>query len=296
VRSLDHLFREATAVVDAGDREALEYLLRSHPRLVRERLEEPGSWLHDEVGDTLGGYFARPWLLWFVAGNPVRHQRLPRNIARLAAVIIQAARHERVASLKEQLDYTLGLVTTGRVPRESGVEIELIDTLIDAGATPGNGLGALGAYNLAAAQRLIERGGELTLAAALCLGRADDTARLAPGSTAPDRQVALAAAALNGNAQALQTLIALGVKLDAYSTGIHPHATALHHAVGAGSLDAVKILVEAGAALDIKDTLHHGTPLDWAEYGQREASDPGPAAKYAAIAAYLRKRQPGRKA
>jgi hypothetical protein len=38
-----------------------------------------------------------------------------------------------------------------------------------------------------------------------------------------------------------------GVDLNAYSPpGFHPHGTALHHAVDSGSLDAVKVLVEAG--------------------------------------------------
>jgi peptide-methionine (S)-S-oxide reductase len=33
-------------------------------------------------------------------------------------------------------------------------------------------------------------------------------------------------------------------------------------------LEAVKLLVEAGATLDAKDNIYDGTPLDWAEYGE----------------------------
>jgi peptide-methionine (S)-S-oxide reductase len=58
---------------------------------------------------------------------------------------------------------------------------------------------------------------------------------------------------------------------------LYSHATALHHAVCSGSLDAVRVLVEAGAALDARDTIHAGTPLGWAEYG-----------KHVEIAEYLR--------
>jgi len=46
-----------------------------------------------------------------------------------------------------------------------------------------------------------------------------------------------------------------------------------------GSLDAVKVLVEGGASLDVKDTIYEGTPLGWAEYGEQ-----------AEIAAFLRER------
>ena len=58
----------------------------------------------------------------------------------------------------------------------------------------------------------------------------------------------LAGAASCSPAHTLAILIDLGVDLNAYSpTGFHPHGTALHHALGSGSLDAVKVLVEAGA-------------------------------------------------
>jgi hypothetical protein len=50
------------------------------------------------------------------------------------------------------------------------------------------------------------------------------------------------------------------------------------------------VLVEAGADLTRRDTLHDATPLGWAEYGERTAGDARPAKPYAAIAAYLRGR------
>jgi ankyrin repeat protein len=125
-----------------------------------------------------------------------------------------------------------------------------------------------------------ERGARLTLLAAVCTGRMDDVARLARGASAGERQAALAGAALYGRAEALALLIDLGVDLNAYSPpGLHPHGTALHHAVDSGSLDAVKALVEAGAELRTKDRVYEGTPLDWAEHLRRTE-----------IAAYLREK------
>ena len=270
---IDKLFREAVSHIDTGQTDELKRLLDANPQILRVRLESPGDWLLDLVDGALEGYFKDPYLLWFVAENPIRHEKLPTNIIEITNTIIVAAQQEQVETLQEQLDYALGLVVTGRVARESGMQLQLMDVLIDAGATPGAGHGALSGRNLEAAAHLVKRGGELTLAAAICLDH-DDVERLAMVASTQDKQIALVAAALNGRAEALTRLLQLGVDSDAYSTAIHPHATAIHHAVDSGSLDAVKVLVEAGARLDTKDKIYNGTPLDWAEHlGRREIAD-----------------------
>jgi peptide-methionine (S)-S-oxide reductase len=265
------LFREAVSAIDAGDVSALECLLSAHPELVRDRLDD------DEEGEV---YFQRPYLLWFVAENPIRKGKLPQNIVQVTHAILEAA--ERQGSLEEQIDYALALVCSGRVARESGAQGELIDVLCDGGADPNGALvPALAHGELAAAERLLGRGAGLTLLVAVCMGRAEDVARLAPVASAEERQSAFAGAALYGRAQTLALLIDLGVDLNAYSpAGFHPHATALHHAVDSGSLDAVRVLVEAGADLSTRDRVHEGTPLGWAEHLQRTE-----------IAAYLRGRK-----
>src|SRR5207245_371241 len=82
------------------------------------------------------------------------------------------ARREGASSLQEQLDYALTLVSWSWIARESGVQIELIDVLVDAGAaTDGNPGNALVNGNFDAASHLVERGATLTLRTALCLGR-----------------------------------------------------------------------------------------------------------------------------
>ena len=104
---VDVLFREAVSAIDAGDVSTLKRLLTTHPELVNERLDSPGGWLREKVGEALEGYFRRPYLLWFVAEDPVRNGKLPRNIVPVARTIIEAARREGVDSLQEQLDYAL---------------------------------------------------------------------------------------------------------------------------------------------------------------------------------------------
>jgi peptide-methionine (S)-S-oxide reductase len=209
----------------------------------------------------------------------------------VASEIIQAAEREGVDSLQEQLDYALRLVSWSWVARKCEVQIELIDVLIDAGASPdGNPNNALVNGNFAAAAHLVERGAKLTLATALCLERWNDVTRLAQTASASEKQFGFILAALNGKAEALRRMIDLGVDLNRPSADLYSHATALHHAVSSGSLEAVKVLVEAGAALGTKDRAWNATPLEWAEYYINEAKGNGAGKSYPEIAAYLREK------
>lgn len=51
-----------------------------------------------------------------------------------------------------------------------------------------------------------------------------------------------------------------------------------------GSLDSVKVLVDAGADTRAKDKVYGGTPLGWAEHYVGEARDDESRARQAAIA------------
>jgi peptide-methionine (S)-S-oxide reductase len=53
--------------------------------------------------------------------------------------------------------------------------------------------------------------------------------------------------------------------------GYHSHSTPLHQAVSSNHAEVVRLLVERGARLDLQDTVHRGTPLDWAIHGGRTA-------------------------
>lgn len=285
----DSLFREAVAAIDAGDVSKLERCLAANPDLVRKRLESPSAWLRDTVGNALDGFFRQPHLLWFVAEDPVRNNILPKNIAQVARTIIDKAKHEGADNLQEQLDYALQLVSFSWVARKCGVQIELIDVLIDSGAAlDGNPDNAIVNGNFAAAAHLVARGAKLTLATALCLERWDDVTLLASPASTSEKQFAFILAALRGKAEALRRMIDFGVDLDRPSADLYSHATALHHAVSSGSLKAVKVLVQAGAALDTKDSAWNATPLGWADYYIAESKGDEAGKSYREIAAYLR--------
>ncbi len=74
-------------------------------------------------------------------------------------------------------------------------------------------------------------------------------------------------AAATGRWKALPILAELGFAVDSPSG-----RTALHHAAGAGNVDAIKMLVELGADLTIKDPTYQATPLGWAEYTSAQTS------------------------
>ena len=284
---LDDLFRQAVDAIDAGDLPALEGLLRDHPDLVRRRLTRPGKWLAEQTGGSVPGLLRRPYLLWFIAEDPVRRGTLPDNIVSIARAIVEAAKREGGKTLQAQLDYTLRLVAWSGVAADRGVQLPLLDVLIDAGARPDEANNALVNGHLAAAEHLIRRGGALSLGAALCLDRWDDVPRLFAAASEKQRRMAFVLAALNGKAESLRRMIALGANVNTPSADLYAHGTPLHHAVCSGSLAAVQVLIEAGADVNTRDTAWRGTPLGWAHHYVEESKDVDRRRRYDAIAEYL---------
>lgn len=281
----DPIFREAVEAIDAGNMATLQSLLTAHPQLIYTRLDTPTD-----------GYFKQPYLIWFVADNPIRNKKLPPNITDITRLLIDTAKKDYFEDFQYYIDYTLGLVSTGSVPRDCGVQIEMIDLLIDAGASPGGGIGALAHGNMDAARHLIERGGELTLATAIGLDLIDDVHRLLKDASSTEKETALMVAAFYGKTDMIKLLIAQGVDVNAYlspSSGFHHHASALHQAIYSTSLEAVKMLIEAGANLEAKDLAYSGTPLGWAMYMQTEETDEEKIRKYAGIEQYLQDKANG---
>jgi peptide-methionine (S)-S-oxide reductase len=289
--NIDQLFQQAVALIGAGDVPALDRLLTEHPELARERLAAPGPWLRDKIGDALNGFYKDPYLLWFVAEDAPVLGRLPKNIADVARTILRSA--QGVPGLQDQLDSALRLVCWSGVAQRCGVQIELIDTLLDAGASPDGGPNnALVNCHVAAAEHLVARGAELTLASAVCLERWADARRLAVKASEANKQFALVLAALNGKAEAVKWLVEAGADVNRPGADLYPHGTPLHHAVCSGSLATVRALVDAGADPAKRDTAWDGTPQGWAEYYVAERKDADSQRRYGEIADYLRDLRP----
>jgi hypothetical protein len=270
--AFDALFQRAVLAIDAGDEKELRDLLDEHPELATQRLTAPGEWLTGSIGDALKHFFKDPYLLWFVSEDAVRNKILPSNIASIASIIIGIAKKENPSGIKEQLDYGLKLVAWSSVARECGVQIALLDVMIDAGAAI-NGVSndALVNGNFEAAEHLINRGAGMTLATALLLGKWEEAEQLAAVASPDQKQFSFILSALNGKAEAVSRALSYGADINKPSKDLYSHATALHHAVYSGSMETVKVLVEAGADMAIRDSLWDGTPLGWAEYGGQDA-------------------------
>lgn len=263
-RIRDPEFRRAVDLLDAGDAEGLRAHLGRYPDLVSRRVRFEG-----------GNYFTNPTLLEFVAENPVRRDRLPPNVVEMAAIVLDAGAKADRASM----DATLALVCSGRVARECGVQIALVDLLCDQGADPDSGMRpALVHGELEAVDALVRRGARVDLVVASATGRSSDALRALPASDGAARHLALALAAQHGHADVVRLLVDAGEDPSRYNPlEAHSHSTPLHQAALAGHEEVVRVLVERGARLDVEDILFHGTPLDWAEYAGKTA-----------VAAYLR--------
>jgi ankyrin repeat protein len=277
-------FEAAVEAVIDGHVDVLGALLRQSPELARARSNRVTHFdppVH------------RATLLHYVAANGVEgyRQRTPSNAAAVAALLLESsAEVDALADMYGGQCTTMSMLVSSGHPAKAGVQVALVETLLDFGAAvDAKGSGewtsplatALAFGYLPAAQALVRRGAPIdTLAVAAGLGLLDDARRLLPAASALDRHRATALAAQHGHVDVLRLLLDAGEDPNRYNPkGNHGHSTPLHQAVWTGHVGAIQLLVERGARLDIKDTIYQGTPLGWAEYGGQKE-----------IAEYLRQR------
>ncbi len=269
-------FEAAVEAVVGGDVAVLRSMLRDTPELVRAR----STRRHHAT------------LLHYVGANGVEggRQKTPANAVDVAKMLLDAgAEVDALADMYDAKCTTMSMLVSSSHPAEAGLQAALAETLLDYGAAldgPGTNrqsalLTALVFGYLSTAKALARRGARTDgLAAAAGLGEVEDTARLLPGAEPAGRHIALALAAQHGHTDIVRLLLDAGEDPNRNNPdGHHSHATPLHQAVWSNHAGVVKLLVERGARLDIKDTIYQGTPLDWAIYGERKE-----------IAAYLRDR------
>jgi len=250
----DPVFRHAIDRMDAGDEAGLRAHLKQHPQLARQRVWFEG-----------GNYFRNPSLLEFIAENPIRRGSMPANVVAVAEVILDAGVDQA------GLDETLGLVSSGRIARESGAQVPLIELLCGRGADADRAvLPAVGHGEFEAARALIRLGARLSLSVAAALGLDEDFVRLLPSGNAEELHLALALAAQFGRTEMVRLLLDGGEEPSRYNpVGSHAHSTPLHQAALAGHADMVRLLVERGARVEMRDLLWNGTPADWAHHEGR---------------------------
>lgn len=257
----------AQAIVD-GDEETLRRLLRERPELIRARSEREH----------------RATLLHYVSANGVENyrQQTPQNIVRIAEILLAAgAVVDAEANVYGGGSTTLGLVATSAHPRQAGLQIALIQLLLDHGARmehpnlAGNDHGAVFAC-LAngcpeAARYLADRGARLDLVAAAGVGRLDVVQSLVDQAEVSAREMALRYAAAYGNGHVVRFLLDRGLNVDAH-TG--DGETALFYTVLSGHLDVIKLLLERGARPGVR-TRYGGDVVGAALWRAGHGGDPG---------------------
>lgn len=264
-------FEFGVEAVINGDIETLKGLVADDPRIVRarsSRINNADPPMH------------RSTLLHYVAANGVEgyRQRSPNNAADIAKLLLsKGADPDALSYAYGGKCTTLALLVSSTPPAQAGVQVPVIEVLIDFGASmlpygEGNWTSpvetALVFGKHDAAQALVRRGAPIqSLAAAAGLGYVDDVKRMLPAATPHDRHRALALAAQSGQVEAVGLLLDAGEDPNRFNPpGTHAHTPPLHQAIAAGHIDVVKLLIDRGARLDIKDTIHQGTPLGWATY------------------------------
>ncbi|HET9401556.1 MAG TPA: ankyrin repeat domain-containing protein [Candidatus Acidoferrales bacterium] len=283
--SLTAAYETAAEAIVAGDEATLKRLLKQNPRLIRAK----SSREH------------RSTLLHYVSANGVESYRqiTPKNIVAITKLLLDSG-----ADIHAEADVygggcdTLGLVATSAHPRIAGVQIELMQLLIDRGAeinkpgSTGNNyspvMGCLANGCPEAAQYFAERGARLGLVEAAGLGKLavvktffDENGNPQKDASPERTNEAFRYACGYGSAEVAKFLLDRGIDI-AGSSG--DDQTGLHYAALGGHLDVVKLLLDRKAPLDLREKVWSGTPLSWAIYGWSGAPKRG---KYHEVIAAL---------
>jgi ankyrin repeat protein len=265
-------FEAAVTAIVTGDLPTLKRLLQKDPDMIRARSTREH----------------RATLLHYVAANAVEsyRQKTPKNAVRVAKVLLEAG-----AEVDADLDYgpkrrrypertgstTLGLAATSCHPAIAGVQIPLLEILLDYGASvdgiPGGWNPLIAALHNGrghAAAWLAKHGARTNLEAAAGTGRLDAVktffdarGRLKTSATRAQMELGFGWACEYGHTSVVNFLLERGVDVAAA-----PHGeTGLHWASYNGHKEIVKLLLKWNPPVDMIDRRHNATPLGWALHG-----------------------------
>jgi hypothetical protein len=258
-------FEAAADAIVNGDAETVRKLLAEHPELVRARSTREH----------------RSTLLHYVAANGVEdfRQKTPKNIVEIENLLLDAG-----AGVDAESDAygggctTLALVATSCHPEQAGVQMALLQTLLDRGArfdqpsAGGNDQSIVHACiangQPGAARFFADLGAPLDLESAAAMGRVDvlrnyldESGKRPPHPDRKQIESAFLYACGNGSATAAEFLLGWGIELTARN---EDGQTGLHCAAWGAHIDVIGFLIERGAPVNAKDNRFHAQALDMA--------------------------------
>jgi len=258
-----YVFEAAADAIVEGNIEALRKLIDEHPGLTRQRSTR----------------FHHSTLLHYVSANGVEdfRQITPPNIVEITSLLLDAGSEIDA----ESDDYgggctTLGLVATSVHPEHAGVQIELMETLLERGAKMDLPSAGGNRHSLIyacfangqpkAGEYLASRGAPVDLAAAGALGRVDiirgyfdEYGNLRPPTTSKQMQNSFVDACWNGRVDVVKFLLDRGGSVDLKSeiwdaTALEATLWSWQHPASADvrerCCEVVALLARAGAKLD----------------------------------------------
>ena len=292
-------FASALSALDKGDLAALTQILEDYPELT--------SAVSFSEHDCYAGYFYRPTLLHHVAGNPTRGP-IPNNIVAIARLLLDRGADVDAfcgggpTQPESGGGTVLGLAASGSALQEAGLSNQLIDLLIERGATMDfvgdGGLMWISLYHTVenkhqpeVAQHLYKGGHEIDLCFAVGLGlfdkvkeffNKDDSLKDSayqfykhhcskPAETDSEIiQDAFLFASISNQKEIGNFLLNKGAGINVFRPWGPYLVTPLHAAAWAGWADMAQHLLDTGADPNLKDPVHQSTPLEWARYCKRE--------------------------
>ncbi len=267
-------FESAVDAIVDGDTATLLRLLRERPDLVRARSTRE----HHAT------------LLHYVGANGVEgwRQHTPKNAVEIAALLLDSgAEVDGTAEIYGRGATTLGLVATSVHPERAGVQIPLLQLLLDRGARidrAANGQHSLIRACLAngrgaAAEFLSHRRPLNDLEEAAGVGNLDAVrscfnhdGTLNTSATQEQLHQGFFWACQFGRNRVIEYLLSLGFDLGAQD---RDGQTALHHAVIGAQLETVTLLLKNRAPLELKNK-YGGTVLGQAVWSATNAPSPEP--------------------
>jgi hypothetical protein len=283
--SPDAEFESAADAVVSGEAVRLRLMLEANPNLVRARSAR-------DHAATLLHYIA-------ANGHEGWRQKTPKNAVEVARLLLDVgAEPDALAHMYGGDATTMDMLVSSVHPHAAGVQVTLVDILVDYGAAvngvENNGSPLMTAFRFhypLAAEALAKRGARVdNVITAAALGMADlvDAFITDRGELRPDVPLAqvrwprlprdpkvhlgyaLTWAATWGRREVVELMLRKGVD----PGGKDDDATALHFAVAHGHMDIARLLLEYGASLEALNS-YGGTVLSGTLWYMRNAAVPG---------------------